>query len=82
MFGKNNWKCIWCDNTSQVINNTKALARVLGTKGIHINICFAAIYKACITRYKQLQHFKAASKVIIEDCSENINSSVSCFNNN
>ena len=37
-----NWQCLWCDQTFQGINATKALAHVLGKKGMHIKSCYVA----------------------------------------
>ena len=31
-----NWQCLWCNQTFQGINATKALAHVLGKKDMHI----------------------------------------------
>ena len=33
-----NWQYLWCNQTFQGINATKALAHVLGKKGIHIKV--------------------------------------------
>ena len=34
-----NWQCLWCNQTFQGINATKALAHVLGKKGMYIKSC-------------------------------------------
>ena len=53
----NQCKCLWCDVTFQVINATKALAHVIGTKSMHINRCTDSIDQAYLSRYKELQVF-------------------------
>ena len=78
---ENNQKCIWCDNTFQVINNTNDLSHVLGTKGVYTKSCFAAIGTYHPTRYQYLKHLKAARKGVIKDYSENINPYISCLQN-
>ena len=35
-----NWQFLWCNTSFQVINATKALAHVLGKKGVHIKSCY------------------------------------------
>ena len=60
-----NWQCLWCNQTFQQINGTKALAHVLGKKGMHIKSCYVAKYKAHITRYQELRHYKTD----LEGCS-------------
>ena len=47
-----NWQCLWCNQTFQGINATKALAHVLGKKGMHIKSCYVAKDKAHTTRYQ------------------------------
>ena len=37
-----NWQCLWCNQCFQGISATKALANVLGKKGIHIKSCCVA----------------------------------------
>ena len=37
-----NWQWLWCNQTFQGINSTKALAHVLGKKGMHIKTCYVA----------------------------------------
>ena len=39
----NQWKCLWCDVTFQGINAKKYLARVIGTKSMHIKRCTVSI---------------------------------------
>ena len=51
-----NWQCSWCNQCFQGINATKALARVLGNKGMHIKSCYVAKDKAHTTRHQELQH--------------------------
>ena len=34
----NTWKCIWCDINLQRINDTKYLAHILRTRGMHIKV--------------------------------------------
>ena len=51
----NQWNCLWCDVKFQGINATKALAHVIGTKIMHINICTASIDQYYLSRYKELQ---------------------------
>ena len=50
----NQWKCLWCVIKFQVINVTKALAQVIGTKYMHIKRCTASIDQAYLSRYKKL----------------------------
>ena len=33
-----NWQCLWCNQTCQEINATKALSHVLTKKGVHIKV--------------------------------------------
>ena len=44
----NQWNSLWCDVTFQGIDATKSLARVIGTKIMHINRCTASIDQAHI----------------------------------
>ena len=73
----NQWKCLWCDVTFQGINATTALARVIGTKSMHINQCTASIDQARISRYKELQQIKAAKKGLLNDYSQKMIFSIS-----
>ena len=57
-----NWKCLWCNQSFQGINATKALVHVLGKKDIHIKSCYVAKEKAHTTRYQELQHYKQTRK--------------------
>ena len=75
--GDNHWKCLWCDVTFQGINATKALARVIGTKIMHINRCTASIDQANISRYKELQNIKSAKKGLLNDYPQKMISSIS-----
>ena len=47
-----NWQCLWCNQTFHRINATKALAHVLGKKGMHIKSFFVAKDKSHTTRYQ------------------------------
>ena len=67
-----NWQCLWCNQTFQGINATKALAHVLGKKCMHIKSCYVAKDKAHTTRYQDLQNLKQARKGVLHDYSENI----------
>ena len=60
-----NWQCLWCNQTFQVINATKALAHVLGKKGMHIKSFHVAKDKAHTTRYQELQNYKQARKGVL-----------------
>ena len=73
----NQWKCSWCYVTFQGINATKALARVIGTKCMHIKRCTASIDQAHISRYNELQQIKAAKKGLLNDYSQKMISSIS-----
>ena len=53
---ENNWQLLCCNTRFQVMNSTKALAHVLGKKGIHIKSCYVAKERAHTTRYQELQH--------------------------
>ena len=75
----NQWKSLWCDVTFYGINATKALAHVIGTKSMHIKRCTASIDQAYLSRYKELQQIKAAKKVLLNDYSQKMISSVSCL---
>ena len=48
-----NWQYLWCNKFFQRINDTKALAHMLGKKGMHIKSCSVAKDKAHITRYQE-----------------------------
>ena len=67
---ENNWQCLWCNTIFQGINATKALARILGKRGVYIESFYSSINKTHITRYQDLQHFKAAWKGVIHNYSE------------
>ena len=64
-----NWQCLWCNQTFQGINATKALARVLGKKGMPIKSCYVAKDKYHTTRYQELQHYKQDQKGVLIDYS-------------
>ena len=61
---KNFW-CLCCPKVFQGINDTKALANVLGKSGIHNKSCYVTKDKAHITRYRELQNFKYACKGVL-----------------
>ena len=75
----NQWKCLWCDFTFQVINATKALAHIIGTKCMYIKKCTASIDQAHISRYKEFQQIKASKKGLLNDYSQKMISSISCL---
>ena len=78
---ENNWQCVWCNQTFQLINATKALARVFGKKGIHIKSYYVAKDKAHTTRYQELQKYKQTRKGVLLDYSENIRASITSLQN-
>ena len=59
---ENKCQCFWCSNIFQGINDTKAMAHVLGTKGMHIKSCYEVMDKAHLIRYQELQNFNATRK--------------------
>ena len=63
------WQFLWCNTIFQGINATKALAHVLGKKGMHIKICYVPKYKSHITRYQELHHYKQTQKAVLLDYS-------------
>ena len=48
----NQWECLCCNIVFQGINATKYIARVIGTRSMHINICLSSIYQDHLSRYK------------------------------
>ena len=56
-------------NLSSGINATKALAHVLGKKGMDIKSCYIPKDKSHITRYQELQHYKQTRKGVLLDYS-------------
>ena len=62
---KKNWQCLWCNQSFQVINATKALAHVLRKKGMHIKRCYVAKDKSHTTRYQELRHYKQTRKGVL-----------------
>ena len=76
-----NWQCLWCNQTFQGINATKALAHVLGKKGMYIKSCYVAKDKDHTTRYQELQNYKHASKGVLHEYSENIRASITSLQN-
>ena len=75
----NKWKCLWCDVKFQGIHATKTLDHVIGTKSVHIKRCMASNDQSYLSRYKELQQIKAAKKVLLNDYSQKIISSISCL---
>ena len=65
----------------QGINPTKALAHVLGTKGVNIKSYYAAMGRGHLTRYQELCNFKTARKYGIKDYSEHIKYSITSLQN-
>ena len=76
-----NWQCLWCNQSYQEINSTKAVAHVLSIKGIHIKSCYVAKEKAHITRYQELQHCKQTRKGVIIDYSVMTKKSITSIQN-
>ena len=76
-----NWQCLWCNQTFQVINATKALAHLLGKEGMHIKSCYVAKDKYHTTRYQELQNYKQACKGILHEYPENIRTSITSLQN-
>ena len=64
-----NWQCLWCNQTFQGINATKALACVFGKKFMHIKSCYVTKDKDHTTRYQDLQNYEQACKGILHDYS-------------
>ena len=64
---ENNWQCLWCNQTFQGINATKALDRVLGKKGMHIKSCYFLKDKAHKIRYQELHNYKHTRKGVLID---------------
>ena len=65
-----NLQWLWCNTIFQGINDTKALAHVLGKKGVNIKSCYVPKEKAHIKIYQELQHCKQTRKGILIDYSE------------
>ena len=74
---KNNWKCLWCNTIFQGINNTTALACVMGKKGTYIKYIMFLIKNIYITRYQELQKYKQDRKGVINKYSEKIKAPIS-----
>ena len=55
---ENNWQCLWCNTSLQVINATKDISRVLGKKGMHIYKKYVPKYKDHIKTHQELQQSK------------------------
>ena len=66
---------------SKVINDTKAIARVLGNKVLHIKTCCVPKVKSHITRYQELQHYKQTRKGVLLGYSENIKAPITSLHN-
>ena len=62
---ENKWQCLWCKTSFEGINVTKALAHVLGKKGVYIKSCYVPKYKSHIVRYQELQQYKQAWKGVL-----------------
>ena len=60
---------------------TKALAHVIGTKCMHINLCTASIDQAHISIYMELQQINAAKKGLLNYYSQKMISSLSRLKN-
>ena len=73
----NPWKCLWCDVKFQGINATKYLARVIGTKSMHIKRFTSSTDQAYLSIYKELQQIKASKKGLLDDYSQKNISSIS-----
>ena len=76
-----NWQYLWCNQTFQGINATKALDHVLGKKGMHIKSCYVAKEKAHTTRYQELQNYKQDCKGVLHDYSEKIRAPIKILQN-
>ena len=50
------WQYLWCNQTFQGINATKALAHTLGNKGMHTKSFYVAKEKAHTIIYQELQN--------------------------
>ena len=74
-------QCLWCNQSFQGINDTNALAHVLGKKGMRIKICYVAKEKYHTTRHQELQHYKQTQKGVIIDYSEKIIASITSLQN-
>ena len=64
------WQCLWWNQCFQGINATKALAHVLGKKGMHIQSCYVAKDNDHTTRYEELQYYKQTREGVLLDYSE------------
>ena len=40
---ENNWQCLLCNETFQGINADKALAHLIGNKGMRIRSCYSSV---------------------------------------
>ena len=78
---KNNWQWLWCNISFQGINSTKALAYVLGKKGMYIKSCCVPRDKPRITRYQELHNYKKAQQGVLNEYSENIKSTITILHN-
>ena len=61
----NQCDCLWCDIPFQGINATKALAHVLGIRIMHIKSFLTPFGKHHLSRYKELQNYKADKMTVI-----------------
>ena len=79
--GKNMWQCFWCNNIFQGINSPKSLDHLHRTKVVNIKNCYDSMRKSHWVRYQDINNFKDARSCVIQDCSENIKSSISSLHN-
>ena len=52
------WQSLRCNQIFQRINGTKAIAHILGKKGMYIKSCYVDKDKAHTTIYQELQNYK------------------------
>ena len=75
------WQWLWCNKNFQGINDTKALAKLFGKKGMYIKSCYVPKDNAHITRYQELQNYKNTRKGVPIDFSENIKAFITSLQN-
>ena len=75
-------KCHWCDIIFQVINATKSISRVLGTRGMNIKSHVSDIDKPHLSRYKDLKLPKASNEGFIKEYSHKMIPSISSLQSN
>ena len=71
--------CLWCDINFQVINYTKSLAHVIGTRGVHIRVFVMLLIKLVFKDTNIFIIKKSAKKGLINDYSYRVISSISCL---